>query len=187
MKKLSISILMAMAGSGSLGASGVFADTFSPSAEETASETPELAQPRTFLLHKLASHHLALWKHYCSFHPAHFFCDQVVTQPAPQPPAQTPKPPVEQPPVDQPDDSQKNPIPLPPNPGPDEPWPTVIAVDGKDYPICGSSKFDADKDGWGWQDNQTCIVYHMPCSSASLDQDGDGWGWENGESCSVWK
>ena len=192
MKKLSLGIFTTVGLV--LGASALSAEQTLPlqdtqSGLTSTSSANDDVSPRTFLLHKFGSHHLALWKHYCSFHPAHLFCGQVVSQPAPQPPVQQPQPPAEEPqqPGGQPDDGVKYPIPLPPNPGPDEPWPTVITVDGVDYPICSSSKSDADKDGWGWQDSQSCIVYHMPCSSPSLDTDGDGWGWENGESCSVWK
>lgn len=172
---------------------------------------------RTFIGHRTWGHHLALWKAYCSLHPYHYFCSTVVAQPQPKPqpqpapqPQPTPPPPPPPPPpsvppqmpddqpwppsdepadepAQTPDPDQKYPIPLPPPPTADEPWPSFITVDGKEYPICSSSKLDADKDGWGWQNNQTCIVYVMPCSSPAVDPDGDGWGWENEESCSVWR
>ncbi|MBO0212884.1 cellulase family glycosylhydrolase [Vibrio sp. Vb2880] len=62
------------------------------------------------------------------------------------------------------------------------------------YPICSSSSLDPDGDGWGWENEQSCIVQdsnetapngYAYCSSESSDPDGDGWGWENNESCVV--
>jgi len=64
-------------------------------------------------------------------------------------------------------------------------------------PLCNSSTSDPDGDGWGWENNQSCIVDsssnsgstgssgHPDCQSASSDPDGDGWGWENNRSCKV--
>ncbi len=73
-------------------------------------------------------------------------------------------------------------------------------------PICSSAAADQDGDGWGWENNASCIVQAdvtnsttanpvttdtsalqtVPaCSSSALDPDGDGWGWENHNSCMV--
>ena len=70
-----------------------------------------------------------------------------------------------------------------------------------DYPTCSSASSDPDGDGWGWENNQSCIVGSSSgsgsssssggssdfptCSSSSSDPDGDGWGWENNQSCIV--
>ena len=69
-----------------------------------------------------------------------------------------------------------------------------------DKPVCEFSSSDPDGDGWGWENNQTCIIDDnstpfVPtnnnnnnkqfCASASSDPDGDGWGWENNQSCVV--
>ena len=61
---------------------------------------------------------------------------------------------------------------------------------GLSYPICASAASDPDKDGWGWENNMSCIVQtsstgYPTCVSASSDPDGDGWGWENNKSCVV--
>jgi hypothetical protein len=59
-------------------------------------------------------------------------------------------------------------------------------------PTCNSPLSDADGDGWGWENNQTCAVIAVPnheqwpaCFYASSDADGDGYGWENSQSCVV--
>jgi hypothetical protein len=69
-----------------------------------------------------------------------------------------------------------------------------------DYPTCARSSSDPDGDGWGWENNQSCLVITVfspdpiltpstttfpTCASASSDPDGDGWGWENNQSCLV--
>jgi hypothetical protein len=61
---------------------------------------------------------------------------------------------------------------------------------GLSYPICASAASDPDKDGWGWENNMSCIVQttstgYPTCVSAASDPDGDGWGWENNRSCVV--
>lgn len=69
------------------------------------------------------------------------------------------------------------------------------------YPYCGSASSDPDGDGWGWENNRSCVVRgsaadvgqpagtapngYPYCASASSDPDGDGWGWEQGRSCVV--
>ena len=66
-------------------------------------------------------------------------------------------------------------------------------------PVCQYESSDPDGDGWGWENNQSCVVggtenkkptkkpgsVHPECESASSDPDGDGWGWENMASCRV--
>jgi hypothetical protein len=60
---------------------------------------------------------------------------------------------------------------------------------GLTYPYCVSAASDPDGDGWGWENNQSCIVNKTTsypyCVSAASDPDGDGWGWENNQSCIV--
>lgn len=60
------------------------------------------------------------------------------------------------------------------------------------YPTCMSAASDPDGDGWGWENNRSCIVYrsssaygYPTCASAASDPEGDGWGWENNRSCIV--
>lgn len=59
-------------------------------------------------------------------------------------------------------------------------------------PLCSSSQADPDGDGWGWENNRSCLTSTTDsnstngiCSSAAADPDGDGWGWENNQSCIV--
>ena len=58
-------------------------------------------------------------------------------------------------------------------------------------PYCGSNSSDADGDGFGWQNQASCVVAgskadtHPTCASSSSDPDGDGYGWENEKSCIV--
>lgn len=62
------------------------------------------------------------------------------------------------------------------------------------YPFCASAASDPDGDGWGWENNASCVVPggtgtapngYPYCASAASDPDGDGWGWENSRSCVV--
>ena len=59
---------------------------------------------------------------------------------------------------------------------------------------CTSAESDQDGDGYGWENNRTCLVTagqstvnnsHPTCVSAASDSDGDGFGWENNQSCLV--
>ncbi|MEM7257517.1 MAG: sialate O-acetylesterase [Pseudomonadota bacterium] len=64
-------------------------------------------------------------------------------------------------------------------------------------PVCQSLDSDPDGDGWGWENNATCVVEGSVadnsgtaslttyCEYAASDMDGDGWGWENGASCQI--
>lgn len=64
------------------------------------------------------------------------------------------------------------------------------------WPACQSANSDPDGDGFGWENNASCIVSTSGNSSASgsgktqctdpnSDPDGDGYGWENNASCVV--
>lgn len=58
------------------------------------------------------------------------------------------------------------------------------------YPTCKSAASDPDKDGWGYENNMSCVVKpsttgYPTCNSAASDPDKDGWGWENNRSCVV--
>ncbi|HLL65526.1 MAG TPA: carbohydrate-binding domain-containing protein [Micromonosporaceae bacterium] len=72
------------------------------------------------------------------------------------------------------------------------------------YQYCVNAASDPDRDGWGWENSQSCVVRGGPadgaasgggggtapngfpyCASAASDPDGDGWGWENSRSCVV--
>ncbi|GAA1790200.1 hypothetical protein GCM10009682_10300 [Luedemannella flava] len=75
------------------------------------------------------------------------------------------------------------------------------------YPYCANgSASDPDGDGWGWENNASCVVrggradpgassggsggtasngYPYCVNGSASDPDGDGWGWENNRSCVV--
>lgn len=79
----------------------------------------------------------------------------------------------------------------------------------RNYPVCTDIQFDQDGDGYGWENNQSCVVNettgtqgstdnstsnsgtttttnrYPTCISTDADSDGDGWGYENGASCLV--
>jgi len=66
-------------------------------------------------------------------------------------------------------------------------------------PICTSASSDSDGDGFGWENNATCLVTasrpttataainrnRATCASNNSDPDGDGFGWENNATCLV--
>ena len=68
-------------------------------------------------------------------------------------------------------------------------------VYSQSYPVCVLASSDADGDGFGWENDQTCTVSTQAsvavdpslavCTSANSDLDGDGFGWENNQSCIV--
>lgn len=77
-----------------------------------------------------------------------------------------------------------------------EPSDTPTANTTAELPACSSADSDPDGDGYGWENEQSCIVSAKPlnntastsfpvCNSASSDSDGDGYGWENEQSCLV--
>ena len=67
------------------------------------------------------------------------------------------------------------------------------------YPYCHNHSSDPDKDGWGWENNTSCVTRNGAadqgnrpshaangypyCHDHSSDPDKDGWGWENNASC----
>jgi len=63
------------------------------------------------------------------------------------------------------------------------------------FTTCQSAASDADGDGWGWEQNKTCVVAGSDvekklatfprCSPGTSDADGDGFGFENGRSCLI--
>ncbi|OED36786.1 hypothetical protein AB833_25575 [Chromatiales bacterium (ex Bugula neritina AB1)] len=63
------------------------------------------------------------------------------------------------------------------------------------YPYCQFTDSDTNSDGWGWENNQTCLVQgsehdreplnYPDCESRRSDPDGDGYGWENNQTCLV--
>lgn len=63
------------------------------------------------------------------------------------------------------------------------------AANGMAY--CSNQGLDADGDGFGWQNEASCVVAgskadtHPTCASSASDPDGDGYGWENEKSCIV--
>lgn len=65
----------------------------------------------------------------------------------------------------------------------------AMAANG--MPYCGNPGMDTDKDGYGWENEKSCVVAgsnadkHPNCATATSDPDGDGWGWENERSCVV--
>jgi len=59
---------------------------------------------------------------------------------------------------------------------------------------CSSPNADSDGDGWGWENNRSCVVSGSaadpvknfpPCELPGSDADGDGFGWENNTTCLV--
>lgn len=52
-------------------------------------------------------------------------------------------------------------------------------------PACSNDSYDPDGDGYGWENNATCVIASGPQPSACIDNDGDGWGWDGVESCRV--
>ncbi len=81
------------------------------------------------------------------------------------------------------------------------------------FPVCSSAIIDDNSDGYGWENNQTCVIsansapapqvtpatvtttpvapvdnplVNFPvCSSAIIDDNGDGYGWENNQTCVI--
>ena len=72
--------------------------------------------------------------------------------------------------------------------------PTAVAAGAKaanGMAYCSGNGLDSDGDGYGWQNNASCVVVgskadtHPNCASSASDPDGDGYGWENEKSCIV--
>lgn len=107
--------------------------------------------------------------------------DAPAPQPAPEPvPAPAPEPAPE-------------PEPAPQNDPIENEMSTDDAANSNGLPECASAASDADADGYGWEDNQSCQVtsaapvasdtQHPQCTSAQSDADGDGFGWERNATC----
>ena len=80
---------------------------------------------------------------------------------------------------------------------------SVLMSSAHAMPVCASAGSDSDGDGFGWENNQTCIVNNSAgstgnsrsaagansstpvCSAGVTDSDGDGWGFENNRSCVI--
>ncbi len=63
-------------------------------------------------------------------------------------------------------------------------------------PTCSSPASDSDGDGFGWENNTSCVVgtstvsassggAYPACQSPDSDPDGDSFGWENNQTCMV--
>ena len=63
-------------------------------------------------------------------------------------------------------------------------------------PVCQSASSDPDDDGWGWENDASCVVEGTQpatteettvnyCLYLASDDDADGWGWENNASCVI--
>jgi len=68
----------------------------------------------------------------------------------------------------------------------------LASIFQQEYPFCQDPNSDADGDGWGWENGESCKVQqsiapngYPYCKSSSADPDGDGWGWENEVSCVI--
>lgn len=61
--------------------------------------------------------------------------------------------------------------------------PAAVIMSGN-YPVCRDPS-KTTKDGWGWENNQSCKKLNYPFCSSYIDKAGTGWGWENNQSCIV--
>ena len=69
----------------------------------------------------------------------------------------------------------------------------AIVAPAHAMPACVSAASDSDGDGFGWENNNTCIVTFAAgsnsstpiCSAQVTDTDRDGWGYENNRSCVI--
>ena len=69
----------------------------------------------------------------------------------------------------------------------------AIVAPAHAMPACVSAASDNDGDGFGWENNNTCIVTFAAgsnsstpiCSAQVTDTDRDGWGYENNRSCVI--
>lgn len=58
------------------------------------------------------------------------------------------------------------------------------------HPDCAFASSDYDGDGWGYENNQTCVITDnsandQPSAGECIDSDGDGWGWDGVKSCTT--
>ncbi len=54
-----------------------------------------------------------------------------------------------------------------------------------DAPICASESSDVDGDGWGWENDMSCVVSIESAAAACVDSDGDGYGWDGTATCLI--
>ena len=86
------------------------------------------------------------------------------------------------------------------SPAPSPDLPPVSQSPSNQLPTCSSPAVDSDGDGFGFENNQSCVVQggatpppqsdapvsgsgFPVCSSSDTDPDGDGFGFENDQSC----
>jgi len=74
----------------------------------------------------------------------------------------------------------------------------AVGTEPRERPVCRSASSDSDGDGFGWENNATCLVTRDTpspssaqgdsrpvCQSSASDPDGDGFGWENNRTCLI--
>ena len=63
----------------------------------------------------------------------------------------------------------------------------VSPVGAQSFPDCQYSNSDSDGDGYGWENQQTCVVSDVSTQplAGCIDDDGDGWGWNGMQVCRV--
>ncbi len=96
--------------------------------------------------------------------------------------------------------SGTTPITTQPDPEPvSDPQTSPEQTSSGSVPACSNALSDPDGDGYGWENNASCIATSQPlstsdlpatsgipvCQSTGSDPDGDGYGWEQGASCLV--
>ena len=85
---------------------------------------------------------------------------------------------------------------------------TTNSISNDGPPECIAASSDHDNDGWGWENNASCVVTSSSsntapggnlstasatqtptavpvCSRSVIDENSDGWAWENNQSCSM--
>ena len=111
---------------------------------------------------------------------------------------------------------EPTPAPAPqPEPAPEpEPAPVPAPAPIIDFPVCSASVVDDNGDGFGWENNQSCLIQttsappaatppaatpapvapvapidnplvNFPVCSAGIPDNGDGYGWENNQTCVI--
>ena len=61
-------------------------------------------------------------------------------------------------------------------------------IESRDRPFCQFASSDADGDGFGWENQTTCIVTadtNTESAPACIDDDGDGYGWDGSRVCRI--
>ncbi len=68
---------------------------------------------------------------------------------------------------------------------------TAPSLHAQTLPTCAFSSSDPDGDGYGWENQRSCIVTDSSTENTSggpndcVDLDGDGWGWDGEKICRV--